>query len=67
MTKALEGLEDCGDEGHLWETVGEKRDPTNNDNVFLTQGRVCCFCDDKERMITIYHPNPTVVESSQGA
>jgi hypothetical protein len=67
MLKVLDLLEDCGDEGHLWETFGEKRDPTDSNNVILTQRRVCAFCDAKERVITIYHPNPTVVESSQGA
>jgi hypothetical protein len=65
MEKVLEVLEDCGDEGHLWQTVGEKRDPTDDDNVLLTQRRVCAFCDEKERTITIYRPGRTVIESSR--
>jgi hypothetical protein len=68
MTKTLEALEDCGDDNHLWQTVGEIRDPTNHDNVILTQRLKCAFCDERERVITIYHPNPTVAEyrSEQG-
>jgi hypothetical protein len=66
MAKVLELLEDCGGEGHLWETIGEKRDSTNSDNVLLTQRLTCVFCDEKQRVIIIYHPNPTVVESSLG-
>jgi hypothetical protein len=65
LEKLLEVLEDCGDEGHLWQTIGEKRDPIYGDNVLLTQRRVCAFCDDKERVISIYHPGPSVVESSR--
>ena len=59
MVKALEALEDCGDENHLWVTVSEKRDPVNSDNVLLTQRLKCAFCDERERLISIYHPNPT--------
>ncbi len=59
MVKALEALEDCGDENHLWVTVIEKRDPVNSDNVLLTQSLKCAFCDERERLISIYHPNPT--------
>lgn len=59
MVKALEALEDCGDENHLWVTVSEKRDPVNSDNVLLTQRLECAFCDERERLISIYHPNPT--------
>jgi hypothetical protein len=33
MAKVLEGLEDCGGEGHLWEAVGQIRDPASGDNV----------------------------------
>jgi hypothetical protein len=65
LAKVLEELQDCGDEGHLWETTAEKRDPANSENVILTQRLACAFCDDKERVITLYHPNPTVGESSQ--
>jgi hypothetical protein len=66
LAEILEALEDCGGEGHLWETVGEKRNPANSDNVLLTQRLSCVFCDEKERVITIYHPGPTVSESSLG-
>lgn len=66
MLKALEALEDCGDEHHLWVTVGEKRDAVNHDNVVLTQRLKCAFCDERQRMITIYHPNPTVAEQGSG-
>jgi hypothetical protein len=65
MVKALEALEDCGDENHQWQTVGEKRDPTNHDNVILTQRLKCAFCDDRERVICIYYPNPTVTEQHE--
>jgi hypothetical protein len=65
LEKLLELLEDCGDEGHLWETVGEKRDPINSNNVLLAQRRACAFCDEKDRVITIYHPGPTVLEGSR--
>jgi hypothetical protein len=65
LTKVLDEFQDCGDEGHLWETTGEKRDPTNSNNVILTQRLACAFCDEKERVITLYHPNPTTTESSQ--
>jgi hypothetical protein len=59
MVKALEALEDCGDENHLWVTVSERRDPVNSDNVLLAQRLKCAFCDERERLISIYHPNPT--------
>src|ERR1700722_18280876 len=62
-SKSLRELEDCGDGGHLWETLREKRDPTNSDNVLLAQRRRCVFCDGKERVIAIYHPGPTVESS----
>jgi len=65
LAKVLDELQDCGDEGHLWETTGEKRDPINSENVILTQRLACAFCDEKERVITLYHPNPTTTESSQ--
>lgn len=59
MVKALEDLEDCGDENHWWVTVSEKRDPVNSDNVLLTQRLKCVFCDERERLISIYHPDST--------
>ena len=65
LEKVLEVFEDCGDEGHLWKTIGEQRDATNDDNVLLRQRRVCSFCDEKERVIAIYHPGRTVFESSR--
>jgi hypothetical protein len=58
MVKALEALEDCGGENHLWVTVSERRDPVDSDNVLLTQRLKCAFCDERERPISIYHPNP---------
>lgn len=67
LAKVLEELEDCGSDGHLWETTGEKRDPANSENVILTQRLACAYCDEKDRVMTLYHPNPTVVESSQAA
>jgi hypothetical protein len=65
LTKVLAELEDCGSDGHIWETFGEKRDPTNSDNLLLSQRLFCVFCDPKERVRTIFHPNPTVLESSR--
>ena len=62
MAKVLELLEDCGDEGHLWETVSEKRDPANSENLLLTQHLKCAFCDERERVICVYHPNETPTE-----
>src|ERR1700722_7001378 len=44
MVKALEALEDCGDDNHLWVTVGEIRDPLSPDNVILTQRLKCAYC-----------------------
>jgi hypothetical protein len=63
MEKLLDALEDCGDEGHAWVTEGEKRDPANDENVLLTQRLKCHFCDERTRVICVYHPNPTVAES----
>lgn len=63
MTKVLEALEDCGDENHFWKTVSEKREPVNRDNVLLVQRLECVFCDERERVITIYHPHSTIAES----
>jgi hypothetical protein len=65
LTKVLAELEDCGSDEHLWESIGEQRDPTNSDNLLLSQRLVCAFCDPKERVLTIYHPHRTTVESSQ--
>jgi hypothetical protein len=62
MAKVLELLEDCGGEGHLWETVSENRDPANSENLLLTQHLKCVFCDERERVLCVYHPNPTPAE-----
>jgi hypothetical protein len=64
LAKVLEELQDCGAEAHSWETTGEIADPSNSENIILTQRRICNYCDGKERMITLYHPGPTVTESS---
>jgi hypothetical protein len=63
LAKTLEELEDCGGEEHFWKTIDEKRDSANSDNVLLTQRRICDFCDAKVRVISIFHPNPTAIES----
>jgi hypothetical protein len=65
LTKVLAELQDCGSDGHLGETFGEKRDPTNSDNLLLSQRLICVFCDPEERVMTIYHPHRNVLESSQ--
>lgn len=62
LAKVLEAMGDCGDEGHLWVSQSEKRDPEDNDNVLFTQRLECVFCDERERVITVYHPHPTVAE-----
>jgi hypothetical protein len=56
MVKVLEALGDCGDEGHLWVTVSEKRDPVNSENMLLTQRLKCAFCDERERVLSVYRP-----------
>jgi hypothetical protein len=62
LDKVLKAMGDCGSGGHLWESRSEKRDPVNNDNILLTQSLACAFCDERERVIPIYHPFPTVAE-----
>lgn len=64
LEKVLEAMGDCGSEGHLWESRSETRDPVDNDNVLLTQRLTCAFCDERERVIIVYHPHPTVAEES---
>jgi hypothetical protein len=64
LEKVLEAMGDCGSDGHLWESRSETRDPLNNDNILLTQSLTCVFCDPRERVITVYHPYPTVAEGS---
>lgn len=63
MAKVLELLEDCGDEGHLWVTENEKRDSVNSENLLITQRLKCASCDERERVICVYHPNPTTAEN----
>ena len=62
IATVLESLEDCGGDEHRWETIAERRDCADHDNVLLTQRRVCAFCDAKERVISIYHPSPMAAE-----
>jgi hypothetical protein len=64
LAKVLEAMGDCGNEGHLWVSQSEKRDPEDTENVLLTQCLECVFCDERERVITVYHPHPTVAEES---
>ena len=64
LEKVLEAMGDCGSDGHLWESRSETRDPVDKDNVLLTQSLTCVYCDPRERVITIYHPHPTVAEES---
>lgn len=59
LAKVLEAMGDCGSEGHLWVSVSEIRD---GDNVLFTRRLKCDFCDEREEVITVYHPNPTVAE-----
>lgn len=56
MAKVPEALADCGDEGHLWVTVSEIRDPVNSENMRLTQRLKCVFCDEREQVISVYRP-----------
>jgi|SRR5450756_110376 len=63
LAKVLDEMGDCGDEGHVWVSCGEKRD---GDNVLLTQRLECIFCDGRERVVTVYHPHPTVAEGIGG-
>jgi hypothetical protein len=62
LTKVLEAMGDCADEKHLWVTESEKRDPANRDNVLCTQRLECVFCDERERVITVYRPHPILAE-----
>lgn len=64
LARVLEELQDCGAEGHWWETTGERRDPVNGEYVILTQRLACAYCDEKEQVITLYHPGPTAAESA---
>jgi hypothetical protein len=46
----------------LWVTENEKRDPVNSENLLLAQHLKCPFCDERQRVICIYRPNPTTAE-----
>jgi hypothetical protein len=54
---------DCGGEGHLWVTVDVDRDPAGSDNVLISQRLECAGCPAQERVITLYHPQPTPAEA----
>lgn len=54
---------DCGGEGHLWVTVDFNRDPADGDNVLISQRLECVDCPPQERVITLYHPQPTPAEA----
>jgi hypothetical protein len=56
---------DCGGEGHLWVTEGINRDPADSDNVLISQRLECADCPAQERMITLYHPQPTPAEARE--
>jgi hypothetical protein len=53
---------DCGGEGHLWVTEGINRDPADSDSVLISQRLECADCPAQERVITLYHPQPTPAE-----
>jgi hypothetical protein len=54
---------DCGGEGHLWVTEDVSRDPAGGDNVLISQHLECAGCPAQERVITLYHPQPTPAEA----
>lgn len=56
---------DCGGDGHLWVTEDIKRDPADSDNALIIQRLKCPDCPQQERVITLYHPQPTLAEASQ--
>ena len=56
---------DCGGEGHLWVTEDINRDPARSDNVLISQCLECDDCPAQERVITLYHPQPTPAEARQ--
>ncbi len=59
LAKVLDAMGDCGDEGHSWVAESERRD---GDNVLITQRLKCAYCDERERVITLYHPQLTIAE-----
>jgi hypothetical protein len=56
---------DCGGEGHLWVTEGINRDPADGDSVLISQRLECADCPAQERVITLYHPQPTPAEARE--
>jgi len=56
---------DCGGEGHLWATEDISRDPAARDNVLISQRLACADCPAQERVITLYHPQPTPAEARE--
>jgi hypothetical protein len=56
---------DCGGEGHLWVTADFNRDPACSDNVLISQRLECADCPAQERVITLYHPQPTPAEATE--
>ena len=65
MVKVLELLEDCGDEGHLWVTASEKRDPVNSENLLMTQ---LCHTASRNSTFTPVDVSPEApTESADGA
>ena len=56
---------DCGGQGHLWVTADFNRDPAGSDNVLISQRLECADCPAQERVITLYHPQPTPAEAGE--
>jgi hypothetical protein len=54
---------DCGGQEHLWVTADVNRDPAGSDNVLISQRLECAGCPAQERVITLYHPQPTPAEA----
>ena len=56
---------DCGGEGHLWVTEDISRDPAASASVLISQRLACADCPAQERVITLYHPQPTPAEARE--
>jgi hypothetical protein len=56
---------DGGGEGHLWVTEGINRDPADSDSVLISQRLECADCPAQERVINLYHPQPTPAEARE--
>ena len=54
----------CG-EGHLWVTEDINRDPADSSNVLISQRLACVDCPERERVITVYHPQPAPAEARE--